>query len=253
MCPWGGYTKRGIGGIHGFCAERYVEFPENLFPLDEALEPVGVLLEPLTIAEKGGRHLAAAQGRMRVWEPRSAIVTGAGPVGLLAAVALRLRGLEVTVVERTLKPARQTLLKSIGAGYAATGITPLAEVARAVGRVDIVLEATGSAADAFEAMRLVAANGAVVLTSVTGGGRTLEVAADEINQRIVLGNALVLGTMNANADDFRAGIGDLAATEARWPGFLASLITRRVSLADAAPAIRHDPAEIKTVIEVRAP
>ncbi len=250
MCLWGGFRERGINGIHGFCAERFAERAELLFPVPEEIADVAVLLEPLTISEKGWRHLVAAQRRMTYWEPKQAIVTGAGPVGILAALLLRLRGLDVTVVERTEKPARRELLARIGARYAATSVTPLGDVAAARERVDVALDATGSAAVAFETMRLVGANGAVILTSVTGADRRVELRADAVNQGLVLNNVLVLGTVNANALDFRQGIADLAAAERRWPGFLASLITRRVPLADAARALPHDPNEIKTVVEV---
>jgi threonine dehydrogenase-like Zn-dependent dehydrogenase len=250
MCLWGGFRERGIKGIHGFCAERFAERPEHLFVVPEAIAEVAVLLEPLTITEKGWRHLAAAQRRMTVWEPRTAIVTGAGPVGILAAVKLRLHGLDVTVVEREPKPQKEALLARIGAGYAATKVTPLATVAERAKRIDLVIDATGNSAVALECLRLVGANGAVLLTSVTGGKRTLEVPGDVINQNLVLGNVLVLGIVNARSDDFRSGIADLSEAQRRWPGFLAALITRRVPLADAAAALRHDPSQIKTVVEV---
>lgn len=250
MCVWGRFRERGIGRLHGFCAERYAERPEFLFPVPDALEPVAVLLEPLTITEKGWRHVLAAQRRMTVWTPRGAIVAGAGPVGILAAVKLRLAGLEVVVVERTDKPERRALLRKIGAGYAATSVTPLAEVARGMAPVDVVVEATGNSSVAFEALSLVGANGAIIWTSVTGGGRSAQLPIDEINRDVVLRNVLLLGTVNANAVDFRSGIADLAAAEERWPGFLASLITRRLPLAEAASGLRHDPAQIKTVVEV---
>jgi threonine dehydrogenase-like Zn-dependent dehydrogenase len=250
MCLWGGFRERGIKGIHGFCAERFAERPEYLFVVPEAIADVAVLLEPLTISEKGWRHLLVMQRRMTVWEPRTAVVAGAGPVGILAALKLRLQGLDVTVVERQEKPMKEALLARIGAGYAATNVTPLAAVAERLKRIDIVIEATGSSAVAFESMRLVGANGAVLLTSVTGGKGRLDVPADVINQNLVLGNVLVLGIVNARSDDFRNGIADLSEAERRWPGFLAALITRRVPLAEAAGALSHDPSQIKTVVEV---
>jgi len=250
MCLWGGYRERGINGFHGFCAQRFAERPEYLFVVPEAIADVAVLLEPLTISEKGWRHLGAAQRRMTEWQPRTAIVAGGGPVGILAALKLRLEGLDVTVVERQPKPQKEALLARIGAGYAATNVTPLATVAAPLKRIDVVIEATGNSAVAFECMRLVGRNGAVLLTSVTGGNRTLDVPADVINQNVVLGNVLVLGIVNAKSDDFRNGIADLFAAERRWPGFLAALITQRVPLADAAGALRHDPSQIKTVVEV---
>jgi len=250
MCLWGGFRERGINGIHGFCAERFVEWNEYLFVVPEAIADVAVLLEPLTITEKGWRHLVAAQRRMTVWEPHTALVAGGGPVGILAAVKLRLAGLEVTVVERQHKPEKDALLERIGVGYAATRVTPLATVAERLKRIDVVIEATGNSAVAFECLQLVGANGAVILTSVTGAMRSVVVAADAINRKLVLDNVLVLGTVNAKSDDFRQGIADLGDAERRWPGFLGALITRRVPLADAVRALPHDPSQIKTVVEV---
>ena len=248
MCLWGTYTERGIAGLHGYCAERYAERPDYLFVVPERIAEVAVLLEPLTIGEKAVRHARAAQQRMTVWEPQRALVAGAGPVGILAALVLRLRGLAVTVAERTEKPDRRALLARIGAAYAATSVTPLEEIA--ADRVDLAIEATGAAQVAFSLMPLIGPNGVLVLTSVTGGGRTLEVPADDINRDLVLRNALVLGTVNANAIDFRQGIVDLGVAEERWPGFLLSLITRRVPLEQAAEALAHDPRHIKTVVEI---
>ena len=154
---------------------------------------------------------------MTVWEPRTAIVAGGGPVGILAAVKLRLQGLDVTVVERQHKPEKEALLARIGAGYAATSVTPLATLAARSKRIDVVIEATGNAAVAFECLQLVGANGAVILTSVTGAMGSLELPADVINKKLVLDNVLVLGTVNAKSDDFRAGIVDLSQAEQRWP------------------------------------
>jgi threonine dehydrogenase-like Zn-dependent dehydrogenase len=252
MCLWGGYRERGITGSHGFCAERFAERSEHLFVVPEAIAEIAVLLEPLTVSEKGWRHVTVAQRRMTVWEPSTAIVAGGGPVGILAALKLRLQGLDVTVVERQHKPEKEALLARIGAGYAATSVTPLTKVAERAKRIDVVIDATGNSAVAFECLRLVGANGAVILTSVTGAMRSLEVPADVINKKLVLDNVLVLGTVNAKSDDFRQGIVDLTQAEQRWPGFLAALITRRVPLADAARALPHDPTQIKTVVEIRA-
>lgn len=248
MCLWGRHKERGINGLHGFCAERFAERPEYLVPVPRELEDIAVLLEPLTVGEKALRHAFAAQQRMRAWRPERAIVTGAGPVGLLAAIAMRLRGLEVTVVERAHKPERATLLQTIGARYAVTARTPF----ETLGPADIIFEATGSSGVAFGSVALLNPNGALILTSVTGGGRSLDLPADELNKRIVLQNLLILGSVNANAQDFRAGIEDLRSAEARWPGLLATLITRRVPLADAATALQRDPRDIKTVVEVAA-
>lgn len=250
MCLWGTYKERGIVGLHGYCAERYAERPEFLFVIAPELAAPAVLLEPLTISEKGWRHVAAAQRRMTVWAPRRAVVLGAGTVGLLAALVFRLRGLDVTVVDHRDKPERRALVTKIGAAYASTSATSLAEIAG--DGADVAFEATGSAEVAFAAMNVLARNGALILASVTGGHRSLSIAAEDINQRLVLGNALVVGTVNANRIDFEQGIEDMARAEANWPGFLSSLITRRVPLVRAAETLVHDPTQIKQVVEIGA-
>ncbi|HEY7625264.1 MAG TPA: glucose 1-dehydrogenase [Candidatus Limnocylindria bacterium] len=250
MCLWGEYKERGIKGLHGYCAERYCERPDYLFRVPEELRDVAVLLEPLTIGEKGWRHACAAQRRMTVWEPKRALVAGVGPIGILAAVVMRLRGLDVTLVDHAERADRAALVGRLGVRYVATSATPLQEVVRE--RYDVMLDATGSTEVGFELMGALDTNAVLILTSVGGSGRRLAVAADEIARRLVLGNGLIIGSVNANAVDFRQGIADLGAAESRWPGFLASLITRRLPLGRAADALPHDPAQIKQVVEIGA-
>lgn len=249
MCLWGKYTERGIAGLHGFGSEWWTERSEYLVPVPPSLVEVGVLLEPTSIVEKATRQATRAQQRM-YWEPKRALVAGAGPIGILGAILLRLRGLAATVFERTEKPERRALLAKIGASYAATSVTPLAEIVAGGGTSDLAIEATGNAAVAFDLMAHLGTNGVLALTSVTGGDATAPVPIARVNRGLVLGNKLVLGSVNANRIDFENGVRDLQEVERRWPGVLASLITRRVPLADAASAVAHDPAQIKTVVEL---
>ena len=210
-----GRFKERDQGITAVCSERFAR-TEDLFVVERIAE-VSVC-EPLTIAEKGWAPLRW-RARMTVWEPRTAIVAGGGPVGLLAAMKLRLQGLDVTVVERQHKPEKEALLARIGAGYTATGVTPLATLAARSKRIDLVIDATGNAGVAFECMQLVGANGAVILTSVTGAMRSLELPADVINKKLVLDNVLVL-CRSREVDDFRTG-SPISRRRARWPGFSA--------------------------------
>ena len=249
MCLWGKYRERGIGGLHGFGSERWTEEPRYLVGVPDVIAEVAVLLEPLTVVEKAVRHAFGAQQRT-YWDQRGALVAGAGPIGILGALVLRLRSFAVTVFERTEKPERSELLTRIGASYAATNATPLTEIAASAGRIDLAIEATGNANVAFDLAQHLAPNGVLALTSVTGGDATATIPTARINQGLVLGNRLVFGSVNANRIDFENGVRDLGEAERRWPGFLGSLITRRVPLADAAAAVVHDPKQIKTVVEL---
>ncbi len=247
MCLWGGYREHGIRRLHGFGAEWWVHAADLLIAVPAALADVAVLLEPTSVVEKAMRQAFAAQRRM-LWEPKRALVAGAGPIGILGALLLRLRGLDVTLFERTEKPDRSALLARAGVAYRATSVTPLEEIA--AGQVDLAIEATGSAAVAFSLVERIGANGVLALTSVSGGDDTAVLPIARINREIVLGNKLVFGSVNANRLDYEAGVRDLGELERRYPGLLASLITRRVPLADAASVIAHDPAQIKVVVEI---
>jgi threonine dehydrogenase-like Zn-dependent dehydrogenase len=219
------YWERGISRLHGFLAEYYVEDHRYLVPLPAGLRDVGVLLEPTTIAEKAVRQAFEIQRRLRVWSPRRALVLGAGAIGLLAALVLRLRGLEVVVAARQAPPYRNgELAELIGGSYASTREASLAELSRERGPFDLVLEATGFSPLAFEAAEILAKNGVLVLLSVTGGERRTEVPADAINQGFVLGNKVMVGSVNAAREDFERGVDDLVKAEAFHPGWLGSLM-----------------------------
>ena len=223
------YFERGINLRHGYLAEFYADDARYLVKLPPVLEEVGVLLEPYTIFAKGIRQAMEAQRRLKVWRPRSAAVMGAGTVGLLATLALRLRGLEVTTFARNPRPNRNAaLIESLGARYLDTAGTPIQEGAARFGPFDLVLEATGNSGVVFESMRTLAKNGALVLASVTGGDQRLEVPADKINLEFVLGNRLMLGTVNAAREDFEQGVRDMVQAEAAFPGFLGKLLTHPV-------------------------
>src|SRR5262249_53608044 len=142
------------------------------------LAEVGVLLEPTTVVEKGIAQAFEIQRRLRVWKPRKAAVMGAGTIGLLAAMVLKVRGLDVTVFALQPKPSpRATLLEEIGARYVSTREMPLLEAARTHGPFDLVFEATGFSPIVFDAMQALGKNGVLVLSSVTGGDRKVEVPA----------------------------------------------------------------------------
>lgn len=223
------YHEHGINLVHGFLTERYVEEPERLVRVPGAIRRVGVLLEPTTVVEKGIAQAFEIQRRLKVWRPRRAAVMGAGTIGLLAAAVLRLRGLDVTVLGLDEAPyLNSELVEATGARYLSTRQTSLADAAGKFGPFDLMFEATGFSPLVFEAMGVLGRNGVLVLSSVTGGNRRVEVPADALNLSFVLGNKVMVGTVNASRENFEAGVKDLALASALWPGWPERLLTHKV-------------------------
>jgi threonine dehydrogenase-like Zn-dependent dehydrogenase len=223
------YYERGINLRHGYLAEYYVDDPEYIVKIPPGLKEVAVLLEPTTVVEKGIAQAYEIQRRLRVWRPRRAAVMGAGTIGLLAAMALRLRGLDVTVFGRTAAPyLNSDLVEALGARYESTVSTPIMEGARKYGPFDLIFEATGASSVVFESMLALGKNGVLVLSSVTGGDHKIEVPADRINLEFVLGNKVMVGTVNANREYFEMGVKDMAHAESQYPGWLERLLTHPV-------------------------
>ncbi|MGH9411552.1 MAG: glucose 1-dehydrogenase [Vicinamibacterales bacterium] len=228
MCSSGQYTERGIMRRHGFMAERYVEHPVYLNKIPPEIRDIAVLLEPMSIVEKGVEQAFLLQRRFS-WTPRAGMVLGAGPVGLLAAAVLRRRGLETTVVGREeTSDLRAQIATQLGAKYISVATRPLADVVTDTGFPDLIVEATGNAGVAFSAMSLLALNGVLCLLSVTGGHAESDEPIDVINQRLVLGNRVVFGSVNANKRHFQHGVEDFVAIEKAWPGALQRMLTDRI-------------------------
>jgi len=223
------YTERGINRMHGYLTEHYVDDAEFIVKIPQGLKEVGVLLEPVTVVEKGIAQAYEIQRRMRVWHPKRAAVMGAGTIGLLATLVLRLRGLQVTTFGLTPKPyLNSDLLEAIGATYQTTKELPVIEGAQQHGPFDLIFEATGFSPIVFDCMQALGRNGVLVLSSVTGGDRKIEVPADKINLEFVLGNKVMVGTVNANREYFEMGVKDMAQAEAEYPGWLERLLTHPV-------------------------
>jgi threonine dehydrogenase-like Zn-dependent dehydrogenase len=249
------YYERGINLRHGYLTEYYVEDHEYVVALPDALQETGVLLEPMTVAQKGVFQAYEIQRRLRVWEPRRAAVLGSGTIGLLATLALRLRGLEVTCFSKQRPPyLNSDLIEDLGATYVSSEDLTLKETAAAYGPFDIMFEATGFSPIAFQAAEALGKNGVLVLASVTGGERTAEVPTDMINQGFVLGNKVMVGTVNAHRDDFVRGVDDMTKSEARYPGWLGRLMTHRVdgleNYEQMLEALDHGDGAIKVYVEV---
>ena len=224
------YYERGINLLHGYLTEYYVEDHQYVFPLPQSLAEVGVLLEPTTVAEKGVNHAYEIQRRLKVWAPRRAAVLGSGTVGLLTALVARLRGLELTVYSLPEKPYRNAeLVEQLGGIYVSSQDQTLAEASAERGPFDLIFDATGFSPIVWEAAEALGKNGVLVLASITGGERKAEINSDRINQSFVLGNKVMVGTVNAAPADFRSGVDDLIKAEAIYPGWLKQLLTTPIA------------------------
>src|SRR5258705_4115649 len=220
------YFERGINLRHGYMSQYYVDDAEFIVKIPQGLKEVGVLLEPTTVVEKGIAQAYEIQRRLKVWKPRKAAVMGAGTIGLLATLVLRLRGLDVTTFARSTKPyLNADLIEQLGARYISTKETSILDGANQHGPFDLIFEGTGNSAVVFDSMQALGKNGVLVLSSVTGGDKMIQVPADRINLEFVLGNKVMVGTVNANREYFEMGVGDMAQAEAEYPGWLSKLLT----------------------------
>jgi threonine dehydrogenase-like Zn-dependent dehydrogenase len=249
------YFERGINLLHGYLTEYYVEDSAFVFPLPKSLRDVGVLLEPTTVAEKGINHAYEIQRRLKIWQPRRAAILGSGTIGLLMALTARLRGLELTVFSRSRKPYRNAdLVEELGGAYASSSDATLAEVSEHRGPFDLIMDATGFSPIIWEAAEVLGKNGVLVLSSITGGERKAEINSDKINQSFVLGNKVMVGTVNAAPADFRSGVDDLIKAEALFPGWLSKLLTTPIrgleNYEQMIRALTEDRDAIKVYVEV---
>lgn len=260
FCYTGHFTERGIKGAHGYMTEFVVDDEKYMNLVPPEIKDIAVLLEPLTIAEKALMQVFTIQSRLP-WECRleqgganqtchNAIVLGAGPVGLLGAMALRLLNMDVHVVARDRAPnPKEELAKSLGALYHATSEKTPQQIAEQIGNVDLVFEATGAAKASFDFLQVVGPNGIFIFTGVPAPMIDITLDAGMLMRDIVLKNQVVLGTVNAPKIAFENGIRDLLEFQKRWPEAVRSLITGFLPLERFQETVkRTDREEIKTVL-----
>ena len=242
MCRNGKYTERGIKERHGYASERYRIEPEYLVKISSSLGSCGVLLEPASVLAKAWEQIDRIGSRLKSWQPRQALITGAGPVGLLAALMAKQRGLEVHVLDRHNTGPKPEMVQRLGGRYH-TG-----PVANACRRPDIVVECTGVGQLVLDVMQGIAPDGIACLTGVSSGGRKLTVDASLLGREMVLENTVVFGSVNANRRHYEAGAQALARAERGW---LESLITRQVPLSQWRDAYDRRADDIKAVIDFK--
>ncbi|WP_084961111.1 glucose 1-dehydrogenase [Thermoactinospora rubra] len=240
MCRNGRYTERGIKQLDGYGSRLWSVEAGYAVKLDGRLERVGMLMEPTTVVAKAWEQVERI-GRRSWFEPRRVLVTGAGPIGLLAALLGVQRGLEVHVLDRVTDGPKPRLVRELDAAYHSG---PVAETASRLDP-DVVIEATGVGGVVFDAMAATASYGIVCLTGVSSAGRKLEIDPGALNRALVLENDVVVGSVNANLRHYRQAADALAKAPPDW---LEGLITRRVPLERFAEAFTARPDDVKVVL-----
>ena len=245
------YYERGINLCHGYLTEFFVDDAEYVVKVPKDLRHLGVLSEPASVCAKAIEQAYLAQQRLQVWQPRRAFVLGAGQIGLLATMMLRLRGLEVFTLATRPGPHRKSeIAEAYGATYISTKDTSMADLAKRVGKPDLIFEATGNAEVCFRALEILAINGALVWTSITGGAHEVTVDAAKINLEWVLGNKLLVASVNGNRRHFELGIQALAHGELTYPGVTERILTNPVAGLDGYQEMMRLLVEDKDALKV---
>ncbi|MFL5740299.1 MAG: glucose 1-dehydrogenase [Flavisolibacter sp.] len=259
MCYTGGYTERGIKGADGYQAEYVVDKEQYLVAVSPEMKSVGVLTEPMSVASKAiDESITIQRARLKGIEDnenwlqgKKALIAGIGPIGLMAAFALRLRGAEVIgmdiVDENSLRPR---ILKQIGGKYVDGRKVQVTDLDDAFGESDFIFEATGIAKIQMQLIDALGINGIYVATGIPGADRPLDIDAGMLMQQLVLKNQLVVGSVNASIHHYQMAVDDLKACLQKWPDAIEAIITERIPYRDFDKALhQHSADEIKVVVE----
>jgi glucose 1-dehydrogenase len=259
FCYTGDFTERGIKMTHGFMTELYVDEEQYLTYVPPELRDVAVLVEPLTVAEKGLAQVWKVQKRLPWLDPKkpagqlgagkNAVVLGAGPVGILGAMVLIANGFKTYVYSRSKPPnPKSQLVESLGAQYLSCQMESVDQLAERVGNIDLVYEAVGTAKISYDVLRVLGVNGIYVFTGIPAPKPAIGIDADVIMRNLVLKNQVVIGTVNADREAFEGAIRDLGIFLKRWPTALGSLITGRFKLEQYRDLLLGKATGIKNVI-----
>ncbi len=252
MCIKGNYKERGIKGLHGYLSEYYKEKPEWLVKIPYKLQNIGMLLEPMSIAEKAIIQSFEIQKRL-VWRPKTAVILGSGSLGIMAALLLRIRGIDVTIVDRTERhKIKSGIFRTTGMRHINSEKRDISDIPKLLKRnIDIVLEMTGNPQVVKKAISIAGKNSSVSLLSVTGNSFVENLDFGRFNYDMVMGNRIIVGIVNSNRRYFEEGVKDMQRIEKNFPGVLRSLITKRIMLNDfSSYDILHDRSQIKVVVDV---
>jgi threonine dehydrogenase-like Zn-dependent dehydrogenase len=241
MCRNGRYTERGIKERNGYGADYFRIEPDFLVKLDGALGDAGVLIEPTSVVAKAWDHTERIGRRSRAWQPQTLLVTGAGPIGLLAAMMGAQRGLDVHVLDHNDSAAKRTIVHRLGGTYHLGLGSVLATL-----KPDILMECTGAPDVVRDALGRTASGGIICLVGVSSPGHDLDIDVGGLNRTMVLDNDTVFGSVNANRAHYEAAVEALDRADKAW---LASLITRRVPVEQWTQSLDRQPDDIKVVVD----
>lgn len=255
FCLTGDFVERGIKEAHGFMTEFVAEDERYLNHVPGSLRDLGVLVEPLTIAEKAMEQVWQVQKRLP-WasaHEHTALVLGAGPVGLLGAMKLVLEGFKTFVYSRSAgSESRDDIVRGIGATWLPAEEIPVADLFKHMGAIDVVYEAVGASSLAFEVLPHLDANGVFVFTGVPGRKAPIQVDTDRLMRDLVLKNQVMFGTVNASHGSFASAVADLEAFQQRWPKETGMIITNRIPIAQAEEPLSGKVPGIKNIISTSA-
>jgi threonine dehydrogenase-like Zn-dependent dehydrogenase len=252
FCATGAYREHGINRLDGYMAEYVIEDQRYLHLVPAELREIGVLVEPLTIAEKAWGEAACIQERLP-WTParRTALVLGAGPIGLLGAMKLIAEGYQTFLYSLLPEPNPGSIIAAaVGATYISSQEVSVADMAAHLGRIDLVYEALGAAQLAFDVLPHLAPNGLFIFTGVPRAEELQPFDTDTILTNLVLRNQAIVGIVNSGRSAFAAAIRDLGAFHRRWPGVLNQLITGRYPMEDFLAPVMGQAGGIKNVIQI---
>jgi glucose 1-dehydrogenase len=241
MCRNGGYTEHGIKQLNGFCAERFRIDDDACVRIDARLRDTGVLLEPMSVVAKAWDHIERIGMRSRSWQAHRVLITGAGPIGLLAALITTQKELELHVYDHNASGLKPELVRRLGGIYHSESVEKACSI-----DADVIIECTGAASVIGAVIARNAAAGIVCLTGLSSGSHRIPIDLTDLNRSMVLENDVVFGTVNANRAHYESAADALARADQDW---LRTLITRRVPIQDWARALEHQAGDIKVVID----
>jgi threonine dehydrogenase-like Zn-dependent dehydrogenase len=241
MCQNGRYTERGIKERNGYGSDLFRIEPDFLVKLDPSLGMNGVLVEPTSVVAKAWDQTERIGARSRGFAPKRVLVTGAGPIGLLAALIGAQRGLDVHVLDHNDRGRKREMVRELGGTFHLGSLADLDAL-----KPDILMECTGAPSVVGDAFGRTAAGGIVCLLGVSAPGHDVDLDIGEVNRTMVLDNDTVFGSVNANRKHYQDAVDVLQRADKHW---LAKLITRRVPVEQWTQSIHQEPNDIKVVVD----